>query len=124
MSKKQSSVMVIANRMARAIVAEQTRARLQMGFDAALIAAHEVFQLGPGRAEAYQKAYNEAMEQLAELYISDCEENNDAKLDYAKGTRDALIRSIVGEKCFVPFDIAYGQAYMDELRRIRVMKEG
>ena len=36
---------------------------------------------------------------------------------------DDLIRSIVGEANFVPFERAYGEAYMDELRRIRLMQE-
>ena len=44
-------------------------------------------------------------------------------IDYAKGKRDALIRKIVGEDNFVEFDRAYGAAYMDELRRIRVKQE-
>lgn len=35
----------------------------------------------------------------------------------------ALIRKIVGEDNFVEFDRAYGEAYMDELKRIRVKQE-
>ena len=120
---KQSTVMVLANRMARKLVAEQTRARLMMGFDAAIIAAHEVFQFGPGRAAAFSNAYNDAMEQLATLYVSDCDENKDKKIDYAKGTRDALIKKIVGPDNFVPFDKAYGEAYMDELKRFRMLNK-
>lgn len=119
---KQSSLMIIANQMARAIIADQTRARVSLGMDAALIAAHEVLQLGPGRAAAFADAYGRAMEQLAQLYVSDCEENGDDQLDYAKGTRDALILKIVGPDNFVPFDMSYGQAYMDELKRIRVLQ--
>ena len=38
---------------AKRIVAEQTGVRLAIGKDAALIAAHEVLQLGPGRAGAF-----------------------------------------------------------------------
>lgn len=111
----------MANAMARQLVAEQTKARLMMGFDAAIIAAHEVFQLGPGRAAAFANAYNDAMEQLATLYVDDCEENKDKKIDYAKGTRDTLIKKIVGPENFVPFDKAYGEAYMDELKRFRIL---
>lgn len=118
---KQSAVMVLANRMADKLVAEQTRARLMMGFDAAIIAAHEVFQLGPGRAAAFANAYNDAMEQLATLYVDDCEKNKDKKIDYAKGTRDTLIKKIVGPENFVSFDKAYGEAYMDELKRFRIL---
>ena len=112
------------DRQVRRIVAEQTRARLALGFDAAIIAAHEAFGMGPGRAAAFANAYNDAMQQLADLYVSDCEENRDKQIDYAKGKRDEIIREIVGEQNFVPFDKTYGLAYMDELRRIRVMQEG
>ena len=95
---------------------------MALGFDAAIIAAHEVFKMWPGRSSAFATAYNEAMEWLAELYISDCDENHDKQLAYAKGKRDELIRSIVGDENFVPFDLVYGQAYMDELKRIRLME--
>lgn len=112
------------DRQVRRIVAEQTRARLALGFDAAIIAAHEVFGMGPGRAAAFANAYNDAMQNLADLYVSDCEENRDKQIDYAKGKRDEIIRKIVGEQNFVPFDKTYGLAQFDELRRIRVIQEG
>jgi hypothetical protein len=112
------------DRQVRLIVAEQTKARLALGFDAAILAANKTFHMGPGRAAAFGEAYNEAMQELAELYVSDCEENRDKQIDYAKGKRDEIIRKIVGEKNFVPFDRFYGLAYMDELRRIRVIQEG
>ena len=117
-----NQVAIIANRMASAIVAEQTRARIALGFDAAIIAANKVFHLGPGRAAAFANAYNEAMEWLAELYISDCKENRDKQMEYGKGKRDELILKIVGPENFVPFDSCYGCAYVDELQRLRVMK--
>lgn len=119
---KPSATARIAQEMARRLVAEQTRARLSISFDAALIAAHEVLQLGPGRAAAFAQAYGDAMEQLATLYLDDCDKNKDKGLDYAKGTRDKLIRSIVGDSNFVPFDKCYGAAVMDELRRIRIIE--
>lgn len=119
---KPSAVVRMAQAMARELVAEQTRARLSISFDAALMAAHEVFQLGPGRAAAFAQAYGDAMETLATLYLDDCEKNHDKQLDYAKGTRDAKILSIVGPDNFVPFDKSYGEAVMDELRRIRIIQ--
>ena len=115
--------MKLAQAIAREAIANQTRARLSISFDAALIAAHEVLKLGPGRAAAFAEAYGRAMEGLAALYIDDCNENRDKQLDYAKGKRDALILSIVGEANFVPFDKCYGEAVIDELRRIRVVEE-
>lgn len=111
------------DRQVRRLVSEQTRARLALGFDAAIIAAHNVFGMGPGRSAAFANAYNDAMEQLAELYVSDCDENHDKRIDYAKGKRDEIIRKIVGEQNFVPFDRTYGLAQFDELRRIRVIQE-
>jgi len=119
---KQSSTMKIANMMAKKIIADQTRARLAMGFDAAILAAHEVFGMGPGRSAAFADAYNKAMEQLADMFIADCDENHDEQLAYAKAQRDEAIRRIVGDDNFVPFDLYYGQAYMDELKRIRIME--
>ncbi len=35
-----------------------------------------------------------------------------------------MIRRIVGEENFVPFDKAYGDAWIDELKRIRLMNGG
>lgn len=119
---KPSATARLAEEIARRIVANQTRARLAIAMDAALIAAHEVLQLGPGRAAAFSDAYGRAMEQLATLYIDDCDKNKDKGLDYAKGTRDRIIKAIVGEDNFVPFDKSYGTAVMDELRRIRIIE--
>lgn len=119
---KQSVVLRMAQEMCRKLVAEQTRARLSISFDAALIAAHEVLQLGPGRAQAFANAYSDAMNELAELFISDCDENHDKQIVYAKAKRDELIRFIVGEANFVPFDVSYGNAVMDELKRVRVIE--
>lgn len=119
---KPSMMVRMAQEMCKQLVAEQTRTRLALGFDAAILAAHEVFGMGPGRASAFANAYHEAMEQLAGLYLDDAKENRDDRIDYAKGTRDALIRKIVGEENFVPFDSFYGAAYIDELRRVRQLQ--
>ena len=120
---KPSAMVRMAQEMCRKLVAEQTRTRLALGFDAAILAAHEVFGMGPGRASAFANAYHEAMEQLAGLYPDDAKENLDDRIDYAKGTRDALIRKIVGEENFVPFDRFYSAGvYIDELKRVRTLQ--
>lgn len=120
MSSKQSTWVRMAQEMAKQIVAEQTKARLAIGFDAALIAAHEVLKLGPGRAAAFANAYHEAIDDLAELYLED---SKDKQMEYGKGKRDTVIRKIVGEGNFVPYDKFYGETYLDELRRIRTLEE-
>lgn len=117
-----TQITAAARETARRMIAEQTQARLQIGFDAAFIAAHEVFGLGPGRAQAFSDAYHAAMDELATLFVDDGE--NDAALEYAKAKRDEAMRAIVGDELFVPFDQAYGQAYMDELKRIRIRGGG
>lgn len=117
-----NSVMILADRIARNIVAEQTKARLSMSYDAAIIAAHEALGMGPGRAAIFREAYNNAIEELAGLFIDDSD--SDKKLVYAKAKRDEAILKIVGPENFVPFDYSYGMAYMDELKRIRLLREG
>jgi len=118
MTKPSQTVRIMQETVKR-LVAEQTRARLFMSYDAAILAANKVFHMGPGRAGAFQDAYNEAMEELAVLFLDDAKDNGDSEIAYAKGTRDARIRQIVGDGLFIPFDLGYGGAYMDELHRVR-----
>ncbi len=123
MSRKQSTFAYLVEQNSRRIVAEQTRARVMMSFDAAILTAGEMFGLNPDNAADFCTAYNNAIEELAEMYINDCNGNGDKQIWYAKGKRDEAIRKIVGEENFVPFDEAYGEAYIDELKRIRIMKK-
>lgn len=116
---KPSGWAIMAQQMAKKIVAEQTRVRLMIGFDAAVIAAHEALQLGPGRAAAFANAFHEALDDLAELYLQDYQ---DKEMEYGKGKRDEVIRKILGEANFVPYDRLYGGTYLDELGRIRALE--
>lgn len=116
---KPSRWAIMAQQMAEKIVAEQTRVRLMIGFDAAVIAAHETLQLGPGRAAAFANAFHEALDDLAELYLQDYQ---DKEMEYGKGKRDEVVRKILGEANFVPYDRLYGEIYLDELGRIRALE--
>lgn len=116
---KPSRWAIMAQQMAEKIVAEQTRVRLMIGFDAAVIAAHETLQLGPGRAAAFANAFHEALDDLAELYLQDYQ---DKEMEYGKGKRDEVVRKILGEANFVPYDRLYGETYLDELGRIRALE--
>ena len=120
---RKNQTLLIAERIAKQLVAEQTKARLSLGMDAAIIAAHEALGMGPGRAEAFRAAYCAAMDELAGMFIEDADENGDKQLEVAKDKRDKVIRQIVGEENFVPFDRSYGWAYMDELMRIRTRED-
>ena len=120
---RKNQTLLLAERIAKQLVVEQTKARLSLGMDAAIIAAHEALGMGPGRADAFRKAYCDAMDELAGMFIDDADENGDKQIEYAKTKRDEVIRKIVGDKNFVPFDRSYGWAYMDELMRIRVKED-
>lgn len=116
-----NALLTMAQEIARRLVAEQTRARLMVGFDAAIIAAHEALGMGPGRAAAFAEEYNKATEWLASLYVADGKD--DRTIQYGKAKRDEAILKIVGEKNFCPFEACYGDAYFDECRRIRIEQE-
>lgn len=122
MAKKQSALLRLAQNIANEAIAEQTKSRLCLGFDAAIIAAHNALQMGPGRAATFAEEYSKALDWLADLYVVDADENRDEKLTYAKAKRDELIRSIVGDDNFVPFDKCYGEAFEDELKKIKALK--
>ena len=80
---------------------------LQMCQDAAAIAAHDVLQLGPGRAEDFYIAYREAINDMARRVVDD--QMDDPEFVYAKAKIDEQIRSIVGEDKFSPWEVRYGE---------------
>ena len=80
---------------------------MQMGQDAAMIAAHEVLQLGPGRSEAFRTAYIEAMNGMARMVCED--QQDDSEFVYAKAKIDEQIRAIVGDDLFKPWEERYGR---------------
>lgn len=79
---------------------------MQMGQDAAMMAAHDVLGMGPGRASDFCAAYIEAMNGMARMVVED--QKDDKEFVYAKAKIDEKIRSIVGEKNFVPWEERYG----------------
>ena len=80
---------------------------LQMGQDAAMIAAHDVLQLGPGRAEDFCVAYREAINDIARRVVDD--QMDDPEFVYAKAKIDEQIRAIVGPEKFSPWEVRYGE---------------
>lgn len=83
--------------------------RSQIDCDAALIAANEVLQLGPGRAKAFAEAMINAANEIALMFVEDGKD--DATLEYSKVTLDRRIKEIVGEENFQPWDERYGRIY-------------
>lgn len=79
---------------------------MQMGQDAAMIAAHDVLQLGPGRAKDFCVAYIEAMNSMARMVVDD--QKDDKEFVYAKAKIDEQITAIVGCENFKPWEDRYG----------------
>ena len=103
---KQSAFAKAVDREVNKQIAEYTRARMQIAQDAAFIAANEVLQLGAGRAREFGEAFCRAVDEIAELVVTDSKD--DREIVYAKHIIDTRIASIVGEQNFVPFDVRYG----------------
>lgn len=79
---------------------------MQMGQDAAMIAAHDVLKLGPGRAKDFCVAYIEAMNSMARMVVDD--QKDDKEFVYSKAKIDEKILSIVGPENFQPWEERYG----------------
>jgi hypothetical protein len=73
----------------------------QMCLDAALIAANDVLQLGPGRAKEFADAYSQALTEIANMAVDDTRD-----LEYSKAKLDERLKQICGEH-FVPWEGRY-----------------
>jgi len=82
---------------------------MQMGQDAAMIAAHDVLKLGEGRARDFCLAYIDAMNDMAKMVVEDSQDDKD--FWYAKAKIDEKIKAIVGEENFAPWEERYGKGY-------------
>lgn len=80
---------------------------MQMGQDAAMIAANDILQMGKGRAEKFCRAYMKAANEIAAIMRED--QKNDDDFEYAKAKIDQRIRAIIGDDIFVPWEVRYGQ---------------
>ena len=84
---------------------QQLDMALQMGLDAALIAANKVLQLGKGRAAEFGKEYMEAINNIAQQIVKDSKD--DKECVYSREKLDQTIKAIVGEDNFAPWDERY-----------------
>ena len=85
---------------------ERLHIGMQMGVDAAIIAANEVLGMGPGRAQKFANAYIDTVNEMAALFVEDGKD--DPEMVYSKKVLDDRIRSILGEDHFVPWNQRYG----------------
>ena len=81
--------------------------RAQIDADAAMIAANEILQLGPGRAKAFIEAMEKATTDISLMFVEDAAD--DVTMEYSKVTLDRRIKEIVGEENFQPWEVRYGR---------------
>lgn len=79
---------------------------LQLAQDAAMIAANEVLQMGPGRAPDFANKMREVVNEIAGVMLAD--QKDDEKFAYTRGVVDRRLKKICGEH-FVPWEERYGQ---------------
>lgn len=103
--KKQNALLARLEAGYAAKYAAMRHMMLQMSYDAACIAAHEVLQMGPGRADKFKEVYQAAINEIAGMVVEDG--RYDKEITYAKEKLDQRIRPIVGEQNFVPWDERY-----------------
>ena len=79
----------------------------QMFMDAAMLAAHDVFGLGPGRAAKFMQAVKDNFQNMERMALSDAD-GGDQEIWYTRAKLDEALRAIVGEENFKPFEVRYG----------------
>lgn len=82
------------------------RMTLQLAQDAAMIAANEVLQMGPGRAPEFAAVMRDTVNEIADVMLKD--QKDDEKFAYTRGAVDRRLKKICGEN-FVPWEERYGQ---------------
>lgn len=85
-------------------------ARLDMAMqivqDAACFAAHDVFQMGAGRAPEFCASLRTYTNEMAHFIRDD--QDDDRTFQYSKAKIDENLKKIVGEENFVPWSVRYG----------------
>ena len=89
-----------------ALYQAKMRMTLQLAQDAAMIAANEVLQMGPGSAPEFAAAMRDVVNEIADVMLKD--QKDDEKFAYTRGMVDRRLKKICGEN-FVPWEGRYGQ---------------
>ena len=89
-----------------ALYQAKMRMTLQLAQDAAMIAANEVLQMGPGRAKEFAMAFTEAVNDIGTMMFED--QMDDPEFVYTKARVDRRLKEICGEN-FEPWEVRYGQ---------------
>lgn len=85
-------------------VANDRAVHTQMCLDAAMIAANEVFNMGPTRCKDFCEAFSKAINEIANMTVKDSKADKD--LWYTKDKVDERLKKICGDY-FQPCEIRY-----------------
>lgn len=106
--KKPNAMLNRIERKYQAIYAAEFKAKIeilqQMCVDSAFMAASDVFQMGPGRCQAFGQAMCSYLDDMASLMLSDAKDDPD--MAYTCEKVDQRLKKICGDK-FQPWDIRY-----------------
>lgn len=78
---------------------------IQWCADAAILAAHEVFQRRGDKIVEFYNAFVKYAHEIAEMTMEDAKD--DKHIDYTKGTLDKRLLEILGEEHFKPWEERY-----------------
>lgn len=98
---KNNAFLSAVDRRANQIIMETRHVHTQMCLDAAMIAANEVFNMGPSRVEAFCNAFSDALVSIAKMTVSDTPD-----MEYTKAKLDQRLKQICGDK-FQPWEERY-----------------
>ena len=98
---KNNAFLTAVDRRANQIIMETRHIHTQMCLDAAMIAANEVFNMGPSRVEAFCNAFSDALVSIAKMTVSDTPD-----MEYTKAKLDQRLKQICGDK-FQPWEERY-----------------
>lgn len=80
------------------------RFTMQWCADAAILAAHEVFQRKGEKLSEFGRAFFKWAQMIAELTINDAKD--DRTIDYTKGKVDGMLKDLLGDD-FIPWEERY-----------------
>lgn len=89
-----------------ALYQAKMRMTLQLAQDAAMIAANEVLQMGPGRATDFAIAFRETVNDIGIMMSED--QRDDKEFVYTKARVDRRLKDICGAN-FEPWEVRYGE---------------
>lgn len=101
---KNSKWLAEQQRRQAATIAYHRRFTMQWCADAAIIAAHKVFQRKGEKLVEFGEAFMDIAQEIAELTISDAKD--DKAIEYTKGKVVGLLKELLGD-AFAPWEERY-----------------